>query len=84
MDGDRKMRMVFVPSLCPFQKADRAYVLDEFGRHEETRTPDLYRVKFLFNCNSLKPCAPMATDCTEKHSKATLVRVQHPRPHPHQ
>ena len=25
--------------------AEGAYVIEDYGRHEETRTPDLYRVK---------------------------------------
>ena len=53
-------------------------VVQRNGRHEETRTPDLYRVKTTTGCNLLIPGAPMAIKSTEKHSKhifRTVVRT---------
>jgi hypothetical protein len=35
--------------------SDRRQALEKYGRHEETRTPDLYRVNLETPRNSLKP-----------------------------
>jgi hypothetical protein len=38
-------------------------------RDQKIRTPDFYRVKFANTRKLLKPCAPMVTGSTQKHSK---------------
>ena len=50
----------------------RVYVLDEYGRHEETRTPDLYRVKLKRVCNPLILGASVAPKSILEHPKNTF------------
>ena len=50
---------------------------NKYGRHEETRTPDLYRVKMaLFgNCNNLKQLG----DCQVTHITARIQSQREPK-----
>ena len=54
----------------------------EDGRHEETRTPDLYRVKEQSACNLLNVGASVAPISTQEHPKtipSTLVSTLKPQ-----
>ena len=68
----RKQGSAVCALMCPKKSGNSPELQEKYGRHEETRTPDLYRVKVLRCCthNNLQ----VAGDCraTRKYAEAQI------------